>query len=120
MVDTVDVPSAPALHVTADGWLVLRPQGRDAHAALLLAPTHQEAARLDLSPSLSNSPALRVKHSDRLLYVDGPGADDYTPWIHAIDPPGAHGPATVRALFPLRWGSGVRAPALVRPRRRAE
>ncbi|MFG3093083.1 hypothetical protein ACGGAI_36390 [Streptomyces antibioticus] len=104
VVDTVDVPSAPALHATADGWLAVRPQGRDAHPALLLAPTHQEAARLDLSPSRSNSPALRVKHSERLLYVDGGrGPDDDSPWIHAIDPPGAHGPATVRALFPLRW-----------------
>jgi hypothetical protein len=86
-----------------EGWLALRPQGRDAHPALLLAPTHQEAARLGLAPSRSNSPTLRVRHSARLRYVDGPGPDDDAPWIHAIDPPGAHGPATLRALFPLRW-----------------
>ncbi|WP_432043567.1 hypothetical protein [Streptomyces cadmiisoli] len=102
-VDSVDVPSAPAVCAADEGWLALRPQGRDAHAALLFAPTHQEAARLDVVPSRSNSPALRVRHGARLLYVDGPGPDDDAPWIHAIDPPGAHGPAAVRALFPLRW-----------------
>ncbi|MFJ4367135.1 hypothetical protein ACIP4S_23605 [Streptomyces chartreusis] len=104
VVDSVDVPSAPALCAADEGWLALRPQGRDPHATLLLAPTHQEAARLDLAPRRSNSPALRVRHSARLLYVDGPGPDD-SPWIHTIDPPDARGPATLRPLFPLRWDS---------------
>ncbi|MEU3794566.1 hypothetical protein AB0F07_33030 [Streptomyces fructofermentans] len=101
--DSVDMPSPPALCATDEGWLALRPRGRDAHAALLLAPTHQPAGHLDLAPSRSNSPALRVRRSTRLLYVDGPGPDGDAPWVNAIDPPGAHGPATVRALFPLRW-----------------
>ncbi|MFG2745701.1 hypothetical protein ACGFY0_37320 [Streptomyces chartreusis] len=103
VVDSVDVPSAPALCAADEGWLALRPQGRDPHATLLFAPTHQEAARLDAAPSRSNSPALRVRHSARLLYVDGPGPDDDSPWIHTIDPPDAHGSATLRPLFPLRW-----------------
>ncbi|WAZ19091.1 hypothetical protein STRCI_000117 [Streptomyces cinnabarinus] len=101
--DRLDLPSAPALCAAAEGWLALRPQGRDAHATLLLAPTHQETARLDLAPNRSNSPALRVRHSASRLYVDGPGPDDDAPWIHAIDPPTAHASATLRALFPLHW-----------------
>ncbi|MFE5484058.1 hypothetical protein [Streptomyces sp. NPDC056527] len=103
VVDCVDMPSAPALSATGEGWLALRPLGRDAEAALLLDPAHQEAARVGLAPRRSNSPALHVRHSTRLLYVDGPGPDGDAAWIHAIEPPGAHGPATVRALFPLHW-----------------
>jgi hypothetical protein len=103
VVDRVDMPSAPAGSATGEGWLALRPLGRDAEAALLLDPAHQEAARVGLAPRRSNSPALRVRHSGRLLYVDGPGPDGDAPWIHAIEPPGVHGPATVRALFPLQW-----------------
>ncbi|MEU9731372.1 hypothetical protein [Streptomyces sp. NPDC048002] len=102
VLDRLDLPSAPALCSTDEGWLALRPQGRDPHATLLLFPTHREAARLDLAPTRTNSPPLRVRHSTRLLYVDAPGPDD-TPWIHAIDPPSAHGPAIPRPLFPLDW-----------------
>ncbi|MFF4154335.1 hypothetical protein ACFYZU_29495 [Streptomyces sp. NPDC001651] len=103
VVDLVDMPSAPAPSATREGWLALCPRGRTAHAARLLAPAHQEVARLDLAPSHSNSPALRVRHSTRLLYVDGPGPDGDAPWINVIEPPGEQGQAVLRALFPLRW-----------------
>ncbi|MFJ7019026.1 hypothetical protein ACIQUW_11815 [Streptomyces sp. NPDC101117] len=104
VVDLVDMPSAPAPSATREGWLALCPRGgRTAHAARLLAPAHQEVARLDLAPNHSNSPALRVRHSTRLLYVDGPGADGDAPWINVIEPPGEQGQAVLRALFPLRW-----------------
>ncbi|MFJ4467719.1 hypothetical protein ACIP2X_09640 [Streptomyces sp. NPDC089424] len=102
-VDSVDVPAAPSLCTTEEGWLALRPQGPGTHAAVLLPPTHQEAARLDIAAGHSNVPAPRVRHSTRLLYVDGPGPGDDEPWIHVIEPPGAHGPAAARPLFPLRW-----------------
>ncbi|WP_143642000.1 hypothetical protein [Streptomyces viridochromogenes] len=103
VVDLVDMPSAPAPSATREGWLALCPRGRTAHAARLLAPAHQEVARLDLAPNHSNSPALRVRNSTRLLYVDGPGPDGDAPWINVIEPPGEQGQAVLRALFPLRW-----------------
>ncbi|KUL70654.1 MULTISPECIES: hypothetical protein [unclassified Streptomyces] len=103
VVDLVDMPSAPAPSATREGWLALCPRGRTAHAARLLAPAHQEVARLALAPNHSNSPALRVRHSTRLLYVDGPGPDGDAPWINVIEPPGEQGQAVLRALFPLHW-----------------
>lgn len=103
VLDEVNLPSAPAPSATREGWLALCPRGREAHAARVLAPTHREVARIDLAPNRSNSPALRVRNSARLLYVDGPGPDDAAPWINAIEPPGEQGPAVLRALFPLRW-----------------
>ncbi|MFE5190902.1 hypothetical protein [Streptomyces sp. NPDC056628] len=103
VMDSVDMSSAPAPSATDEGWLALCTRGREARVALLLAPTHQEAARLGLAPNRSNSPTLRVRHSARLLYVDGPGPGDDAPWINVIEPAGEQDRAVPRALFPLRW-----------------
>ncbi|MFF3349057.1 hypothetical protein [Streptomyces sp. NPDC002779] len=102
VLNRVEVPAAIALCAAGEGWLALRPQGSEAHAALLFTPTHQQTEPLDIAPRRTNSPPPRVRHSARLLYVDGPGPDD-EPWVHAIDPPAAHAGAALHALFLLSW-----------------
>ncbi|MFC5802865.1 hypothetical protein [Streptomyces formicae] len=106
-VDTVELGFGAVLASNAEGWVVLRDPGtppeREEWPTVLLTPTHQEQARLKLPRRRSGAPTLRIRHSERLIYLDCPRPPDGGEWICAIEPPGAHGPARLTPLFPLRW-----------------
>ncbi|MEV6104287.1 hypothetical protein AB0M28_06160 [Streptomyces sp. NPDC051940] len=101
--DEVTLASAVGLTDSAEGWLALRDLGRADGDTVLMSPAHREHSRLATPARGTNAPPLHIRHSTRLLYAEGPGPDTDATWLWAIEPPGAHGPAARRPLFPVDW-----------------